>query len=86
MNNDGKGGKKPVFHELYTSLGFRVFNAGRRGYYKANSRWNHTLREQLEEKSKGPKHGHSTRGETNPNVDQERKEESQRGLSSSSFF
>ena len=84
MNNGGKDGKKPVFHELYTSLGFRVFNAGRRGYYKANSRWNHALRERIEEKKRGPKHRHSRRCGKSPNVGQIEKGRAQGGSSSSS--
>jgi len=79
VNNDGKDGKKPVFHELYTSLGFRVFNAGRRGYYKANSRWNRALKERLEEKKRGPKHKHALRGGKNPTMDKESSEDTQKG-------
>ena len=79
MNNDGKDGKKPVFHELYTSLGFRVFNAGKRGYYKANSSWNRALKEQLEEKKKGSEHRHALRSGTDPTMDKESSEDTQRG-------
>jgi len=73
-------------------LGFRVFNAGRRGYYKANSKWNNALRERLEEKSKGPKHKHSLRDGDDPKEDQKRSEDTQskggggiEGLSSSVY-